>query len=367
MIDYTDGQRAKLSVDVIRTDRGTQSRKATNPATIKRYAALMREGVEFEALTVFYTPDGEHVLSRGFHRLPAAKKAGRVDVDVIIRLGDLAAARWDSAGSNKHGLRCTPEDYAQAVALALSAKPKASDREIAQHLGIDHKTAAKYRSTGDASPVDARVGRDGRERRLPRRKPLDMGAPEMPRFVEITQKTPPPDSGEPAASVRASDFTIATGPLPPRAARMLEILTTFDPDEMAREATRKVDALFKQWPDEHHAHLAAVLRATVDKRTQITQAIGKKPAAGPEDEAIPAGRVPGSAVGTLIQFDDEAGLPPVTVAPPPPVELEIVGGGELGDDLNRVAKGMRAVARKRPFKRAQIAEFFSAVIREIEK
>lgn len=269
---YTDGQRVRLPIDAIRTDRGTQSRKQANPKTIDEYAALMREGVEFDPVVVFWTPDKEHVLSQGFHRLPAAIKSGRGDIDAIIRIGTLADAKWDSAGSNKHGLRRTADDYAQAVALALSARPKASDREIGQHLGIDHKTVGKYRpTTGEASPVETRVGRDGIERKLPVRKP----EAEKP-----ADKPPTKPNGKPLTTVKRdgdegpADDVPAVEREAPAEQPLKEALFNGEPDtgepafDLPGDSSRAAAALQKlieSWPKKFWPTLAGILRNALER------------------------------------------------------------------------------------------------------
>lgn len=55
------------------------------------------------------------------------------------------------------------------AAKAVAANPEKSDRAIAAVFGIDHKTVGKARkSTGEESPVEKRVGQDGKARRLPK-------------------------------------------------------------------------------------------------------------------------------------------------------------------------------------------------------
>src|SRR5262249_15998239 len=51
------------------------------------------------------------------------------------------------------------------------AQPEKSDRALAKQAGVDHKTIAKARrkaeSTGESSPVEKRVGADGKARKRP--------------------------------------------------------------------------------------------------------------------------------------------------------------------------------------------------------
>lgn len=58
-----------------------------------------------------------------------------------------------------------PREYAKMV---IEANPHLSDRAIAAQIGVDHKTVSAAR-TGEKSPVEKRVGLDGKERRMPAR------------------------------------------------------------------------------------------------------------------------------------------------------------------------------------------------------
>src|SRR5262245_43523819 len=60
----------------------------------------------------------------------------------------------------------------QRAAEAIAANPQKPDRAIASDIGVDHKTvgAARKESTGEHSPVEPRVGIDGKTRRMPVRK-----------------------------------------------------------------------------------------------------------------------------------------------------------------------------------------------------
>jgi hypothetical protein len=64
----------------------------------------------------------------------------------------------------------TKKSALQRAAEAVAASPGKSDRAIAAEIGRDHKTVAKARRARGASPVespvDERVGRDGRRRKL---------------------------------------------------------------------------------------------------------------------------------------------------------------------------------------------------------
>lgn len=175
----------KLELDKIRTDGGTQPRAALRIDVVEEYAELMRMGIEFPPVTVYF--DGENYwLTDGFHRLKAARQArpGQpIEADVIQ--GSLSDAQWHSFGVNKtHGLRRSNEDKKRAVQAALNHPQAAgkSNGQIAAHCGVDEKTVRKYRngmtptSTSEIpesdsrsidnrlkpSPPRPRTGRDGR-------------------------------------------------------------------------------------------------------------------------------------------------------------------------------------------------------------
>lgn len=109
----------ELSLDQIRIDGGTQARQALNDATVDAYAQAMEDGAQFPLIIVYH--DGEsHWLADGFHRLAAARKAGRERLRVEVRMGDKRAAMLHAFGANEtHGLRRTNEDKRRAVDAML--------------------------------------------------------------------------------------------------------------------------------------------------------------------------------------------------------------------------------------------------------
>jgi hypothetical protein len=116
---------------------------------VDEYADLMRAGHTFPPVTVFY--DGQsYWLADGFHRFRAWRPARPHEpIDVEVLPGTLTDAQWYSYGVNKaHGLRRTNEDKERAVLAALQhAKAEGlSNRQIAEHCGVDEKTVRNYRT-----------------------------------------------------------------------------------------------------------------------------------------------------------------------------------------------------------------------------
>lgn len=161
----------KLKLTDIRTDGGTQPRSELDSERVEQMADQLHE---LPPVDVFFDGD-RYWLADGFHRYNAHQLAG---VDVIacnIHQGDLQAAQWFSYGANKThdqaGLRRTNADKVRAVTAALS-HPKSSgmsDRSIADHIGVNHSMVGRYRkSTGAEQQLNQmRMGKDGKERRMP--------------------------------------------------------------------------------------------------------------------------------------------------------------------------------------------------------
>lgn len=158
----------KLKIEAVRVDGGTQSRVAIDPDTVAEVAADMKSGDVFPAVTVFY--DGaDHWLADGFQRREAALAAGLDEIECDVREGTQADAQWYSFGANKtHGKRRSNADKQRAVKLALLHPMGAgmSDRQVADHVGVDHKTVSAQREkmelTGEIPQSSNRTGRDGR-------------------------------------------------------------------------------------------------------------------------------------------------------------------------------------------------------------
>lgn len=124
-----------------------QSRAAINHTLVAEYAAMMRAGVEFEAAQGIQAEDGQVYVYDGQHRGEAARVAG-MQLLVEVQPGSQEEAEWQALAANqKHGLRRTRADKQQVVRNALLHRYGAnkSDREIARHCGVDHKTVAVVR------------------------------------------------------------------------------------------------------------------------------------------------------------------------------------------------------------------------------
>lgn len=147
-----------------------QPRAYLDTERVGQYAAAIEAGATFPPIVCW--SDGKSLwLSQGFHRTAAYAAAGVESVQAIVNKGTVKDAKWDAAGSNKEhdasGLYRKNQDKRRAVEIALAAHPTDSDWQIAEHCGVDQKTAWKYRheleSSKEIPKIDTRtVTRNGK-------------------------------------------------------------------------------------------------------------------------------------------------------------------------------------------------------------
>ncbi len=149
----------RIPISSIRTDGETQHRTAINPDIVEEYAALMRDGVVFPPVRVWW--DGrDYWLADGFHRIAAAKRAAFNEIAAEVCDGSLSEAQWDSYSANtSHGVRWTPAETQQVIQLALQ-HPTAvhlSNVELAEHLHLSENTVRRWRRTLSSPRGEDRV------------------------------------------------------------------------------------------------------------------------------------------------------------------------------------------------------------------
>jgi hypothetical protein len=155
-----------IPLSTIRIDGDTQPREAIDEDTVKDFRKCLDRGDEFPPVDVFQ--DGAAIwLADGFHRWHAADRAEHEKMECTVHKGTKADAQWFAAGVNQtHGLRRSNADKAKAVRMALGHPNAAgkSDGQIAEHVGVNDKTVAKYRAelTPEIPESTKRKGRDGR-------------------------------------------------------------------------------------------------------------------------------------------------------------------------------------------------------------
>lgn len=138
-----------VRLHLIAMDESLQVRKKLDSATVKRYAAAMSMHAEFPPILLGRIGDGL-LLVDGWHRVSAARMAGREEIDAIITTMTHEEAEWAAAGANlKHGLPLKSAEllavfkaYVKAGEYKTGRKLK-SYRQIAEDLQgqVAHTTA----------------------------------------------------------------------------------------------------------------------------------------------------------------------------------------------------------------------------------
>ena len=146
---------------------GVNERVATD------YLDAIQGGAKFPPVIVFRDTAGKHWLADGFHRCRAVELAGATDVLADVREGDRREAILFAAGCNAaHGQRRKRADVRRAIVTLLSdaAWAKESDRWIAERCAVSPTTVGALRRTVQLDGSAPRKGKDGKVRRIPKRK-----------------------------------------------------------------------------------------------------------------------------------------------------------------------------------------------------
>jgi len=129
-----------LSIDLIEVLSSVQPRKALNKDAIEDYAELYKqESCPLPPVRIF--KEGErHILSRGFHRLAAAKKAGKSSIQCEIKDGGEFDAILDAVLDNDNltcGVRLTRADKRKSINTLIDhpESKKWTQQQIADQIG----------------------------------------------------------------------------------------------------------------------------------------------------------------------------------------------------------------------------------------
>ena len=164
-----------LKIKQIKTDGGTQSRKKIDTKKVTEYAELMKEGITFRPIVVFF--DGEtYWLADGFHRVSAYKSNGELEVTAIVNEGGQREAFIYAIGANNdgRGLSMTMEENRNNIITLLKDAEwgKWSDERIAQVVHTSRKTVYRIRKKlerqGEVKPkkTTTYVDKHGKEREM---------------------------------------------------------------------------------------------------------------------------------------------------------------------------------------------------------
>ncbi len=181
---------AKITLQSIRTDGGTQPRTCLNDWYVEQLMQTLEADGKLPPVDLFY--DGtDYWLADGFHRYEAHSKAGKDTIAATVHQGTKEDAQWFSYSANKThdvaGLRRTNADKERAVRAAI-AHPKAetlSNVKLAEHIGVSESMVRAYRTASESGShktnLPKREGKDGKM--YPANKPR----PTMPAYEPPAQ------------------------------------------------------------------------------------------------------------------------------------------------------------------------------------
>lgn len=126
-----------------------QIRDGLNEAAVERYAETLQS---VEAIAWPFPPvvlnqtDHGYVCVDGAHRIAAAMKAGREEVEAkVVTLSDVDAKVEAARANMANGLPLTPGERKKAIARLIELRPVWTDAAIAKLMGVHRNTVARVR------------------------------------------------------------------------------------------------------------------------------------------------------------------------------------------------------------------------------
>ncbi len=118
-------------------------------------------------IPVEYDETGE--ILDGHHRVQICEELGIIEWPRVVRLGLSESGKLTHARQLNLARRHLDREQKRGlIAQQLRETPELSNRQIAESLGVDHKTVSAQReeliSTGEIPQLDKTIGADGRER-----------------------------------------------------------------------------------------------------------------------------------------------------------------------------------------------------------
>ena len=127
-------------------DAGTQVRAAIKPRVVELYARALVRGDRFPRVVVFRV-DGRDILSDGFHRVHASRRARRSTIEADVRHGTFDDALWFALGATRaNGARAHPGDKRRALEIVYRLWPAALPVRVGAHVGCGASYAASVRA-----------------------------------------------------------------------------------------------------------------------------------------------------------------------------------------------------------------------------
>lgn len=161
----------KINILEIRIDGGTQPRQEINYEVVKDYAELMREGVVFPPVTVFF--DGAvYWLADGFHRYHGTKSNGTASIEAEVINGSIDdAEEYSFTANGGRGNDLTKEDK-KAIIRRMYLKERYagwSQSRIAKHVHVSAMFVSRVKASmeiTDEPKTKKFITKDGVEKEM---------------------------------------------------------------------------------------------------------------------------------------------------------------------------------------------------------
>ena len=247
----------QIPLRFIRQDARTQARAGMNHDVVEAYATKMVDGAKFPPVVLFQDKD-HYWLGDGFHRVAAAEKAGKKNINAEIREGAFRDAWLHSIGANdNHGARLTNADKRHAVTMLLkddlcSTYP---DRRLAVLANVSQPFVSKMRTElliTVITPEPENVSSDD---------------------TQAGQKLEPEQDGEDDFELTVPPAPAPPTPAPPSAPnRVLDAIEKLlDEPEPVKASPLAPDESRVLVPLEDRARLAQLERLVVEKESELAE------------------------------------------------------------------------------------------------
>jgi site-specific DNA-methyltransferase (adenine-specific) len=166
----TEPEQVTLAIaDIVRDDLNLQIRDGLDDRLVSTYA----EYLDDLPLVDVYDVDGLYLLIDGYHRIEAAARCNRTEIDVMLYTGkSYYDAMWDAGAANaKHGQRLNGHGKERLVINRLRAYPERSNRWVAKGIGVSKDYVERIRAKLEIAKGEERIdvytkllGEDGVQR-----------------------------------------------------------------------------------------------------------------------------------------------------------------------------------------------------------
>lgn len=157
-------ERETIGLAEIVIDDKLNVRDGLDNDTIERYMDCF----DYLPPVVAFDIDEGYLLADGFHRVEAAKRLGREEIEAEVKEGTKQdAEEWAAMANLTHGKPLTRAERRKAVERKIKLHPERANNWIAQDMGVSENTVKKYREELEAGSQIANlnyfVGKDGKK------------------------------------------------------------------------------------------------------------------------------------------------------------------------------------------------------------